>query len=867
MGLRDVRGRAVTAFAVAAVSLVGAPASAAACDARTTLPDKWTRIAAPPFTSGAATMVGYDAADFDVDRLVATNGTAVAASADGGCSWQEAGLPADSTVPELPLGGDSQLANRTITQVRFAGRSSTGVWAIGRTELLVDGNHTAQPRVLYSEDGGRTFESRANGLPTLGRPVAVRGIVAGAAVLLVETMVPATRHSIYLTGNAGQSWVELWNGLPELEDLAVDLLGAADVWAWGEGGAYHGSLVSDRPPALVDALLGVGPVRTVDIALGADGRKEIAVFLTSGTERYVSRDGARTFDREPAPESVQSVSSHGLLPGLRAVSSLTENVLIEPPGGKPVDFSPRDDAVSEVQFVHAVVGRGFPLYAYHPLALYLRIVPFDFVAPPPPPPPPEPPVEVDVEPPVILPEPPSITPERPLVTLRPGERRVVDFRVALPPVPTPLDVFFMTDSTNSMADTIASVQESVQGIVDGLARTGIDAYFGIADFRDYPQGPQNTANYPYKLHRKVGPIDDELEEALEGLRTGGGTTDGDDSALEAIYQAATGAGRTDPLLLRGELIPPGLDAGFRAGAMQVILVASDDGMRHPDAANPGYPGPPIGDVTRALNERGIYLVGIEVTTSSSDTPRPELERLATATGAFAPPEGVDCDGDGGSDLASGEPMVCDFEPSAGGAVADAMVAMLNGIEDLADVDLAVTGPRAVVRAKARLHFADVNVKKPSSYRLPVEFRCGEANLGTDTPVRISARSRGEEIVATTATVRCATPEPPPAAPVIPPLVAAALIPPAPPAPAPNVNPNVNPNLNPNPQLNPNAGFAAQEEQELQLALAHDDWTVADEEYAMTGLAWTAAVAMTGAAAYGLALRRRARPAYVPYRGA
>lgn len=867
MGARFGRGRLVTALAVAAVSLVVTPASGASCSGRQKLPDLWTKIVMPSFPVGGTTLSTYDAADTALGHLVASNGLAVAATKDDGCDWTVATLPADSPLPDLAI-GEAKVVGRTITQVRYGAGSRNAVWALGATEVANNGLVATQPRVLYSADGGTSFAARVMGLPEFGRPIAIRGMGQTNAVLLFHSTTPTSSYSFFSTNDSGRTWSEqpFPGTIPVLADFTVF---GATLWGWGSGGVYQ---IDSRGARRIPDV--TGTVKAVDVSRTFYGGLRISVFLASGAERFVSLDGGVTWGTEPAPESVDSVSSHPGVPGLLALSSIETNVLVEspPPFSRNDDFSPQADNVSDVQWVAERHAKGYPLYAFSALALYQRIVPPDFGPPPPPPPPP---VDVEVKRPKIVPPPPaSIKPTKGVVALKQGQKKVVDYTVSLPPVPTPLDVMFMTDSTGSMARTIASVQEGVQGIVDGLAARGTDLHFGVADFRDYPQTPEQTSNYAYKLHRETGPIDTELEEALQGLTTGGGTTDGDDAALEAMYQAATGAGRKDPLGVRGDLIPPGLGADFRPNAMKVILVATDDEMREPDPAGATYPGPPLATVRQTLVDLGIYLVGIEVRTSSA-TARPELENLATATGAIAPENGVDCDADGSPDLMAGEALVCEFDPRAGSGIADAFVAMLNGIKDLAPIDLTLKGPAKYVTPKGPLHFTDVNVKAPNTFTLPVEYRCTKANAGMEETVRIGAVRDGKEVVSTTATLRCADIPAPPVEvpPLVPPLVVAAIIPPPPPAPVQNPPPNTNPNLNPNPnpQLNPNAGFAAQEEEQLQLALAENDFGVDfDDELAMSALdrtgppvpavAWMAAFAMTSAAAFGMRLARRSTPA-------
>lgn len=891
MGRARVRGRLVAACAVLAATIAVIPAGAAPCADHVALPDQWTMIPSPAFGEGNAAMTTYDVGDVSTRNLVVTNGRVIVSTRDGGCTWTTADLTADRPLPgpDLPLGEGARVVGRTISQVRFASGFTPFVWAIGQTDVAAEGLATSQPRVLLSTDFGTTFAPVTAGLPPFGRPVAIRG-AGQTALLLIRRTAPVADYALYRYD--GTAWSELWTGLSAMEDFVVDSVSPPSrenpaVWLWNSTGAYTGRLSDDAPRLVRDVN---GNVRTVDLLLSGNAPAQVSVYYRSAAERAVSRDGGVRFVREPAPLDVQSVSSYQLIPGVRAISSLETNVLIEAPTRPTgVDFSPRDYNVSDVQFVSTPARAGLPLYAFHATALFLRYVPVTFQPPALPIPEPEDPVDVDVRPPSLTVDRAAIEPRKEVVRLRPGQRKVVDYQVQLPPVPTPLDVFFMTDSTGSMDDTITSVQYGVQDIVDGLAATGISVFFGVADFRDYKNGPSDRSNYPYKRRRAIGPIDTVLAEALESITTGGGNnTGGHDAGLEAIYQAATGAGRPDPVMVGQYLVEPGFGAEFRPNAMKVILVATDDNFRHAsNPASPTYPVPPIETVSQVLQAKGIYLVGLEVDTNSGSA-RPDMERLARDTGAVAPEGGIDCDGDGSAagtaDILAGDPIVCPFDPDAGDTLADAFIGMLAGIKDYAPVDLAVRGPAKVVRPKGRTHFPKINVRAPSSYRLPVEFRCTKETAGTETPVRITAMRAGREIVATTATVECVAPrrpEPPPA-PVVPPALVAAIIPPPPPPPAPvpqaqpNLNPNVNPN--PNPQLNPNAGFAAQEEQEIQLAVAGNDVVFrTQEDLAMTGLdrsgpplpalAWAAAFAMTGAAAYGmhLARRERAAPAYVRHR--
>ncbi|HVF06764.1 MAG TPA: vWA domain-containing protein [Frankiaceae bacterium] len=877
-GARSARARLLAAIAVLAAGAAG-PAGAGDCAGTERLADGWTRIAAPAFGAGLDTLTGYDVSGASPDHLAATNGSAIATSTDAGCTWTLGDLAADAPpVSDLPLGDGVPVVPQSISQVRFGGGAAPAVWAIGQTDVVIDGTTATRPRVLLGQAGGPAFIAVVDGLPPLGRPVAIRGMFGRAAVLLFQTTAPRVEYAFYATTD-GATWQLVWGDQDEQSDFVVDWVspGAFEqpvVWAWSSNGVLMGK-IGELAPRLLPEIN--GNVQTVDLALTGRDPANLHVFFTGAAERSVSDDGGANFTAAPAPVGVRSASSFHLAPGVRALATESD-VLIEAPG-RTVDVSPADANVRDVRFGSPVADRGMPLYAFEPRGLYRRTIPLGLL-------PPRPPagdgggtdVDVDVRDRDANLATAAIEPARAAIRLRPGQRKVVDYRVALPPVPTPLDVFFMTDSTGSMRRTIASVQSGVQGIVDGLAETGISVRFGVADFRDYPRDENDRTNYAYRRLREVGPIDTGLEEALESLRTGGGNyTGGHDAGLEAIYQAATGAGRVD--VLGRQLVQPGFPAGFRPEAMKVVLVATDDNFRLGGPTDPAYPGPSLDLVSKTLRGKGIYLVGLEVDTNSGSA-RTEMERLARDTGAVAPDEGVDCDGDGIADVAGGGPIVCTFDPKAGDTIAGAFVQMLAGIEDYAPVDIALRGADRYVRPLGTQHFPSVNVKAKNAFRLPVEFTCTAENAGTETPLRIVAQRAGEEVGATTATFECVAPDPiepaPPPRPRPPLAVAFVPPPPPPPAPVPNPQPNPNPNPNPqpNPQLNPNAGFATQEEQQVQLALA-DSTLRLDDELAMTGLdragpplpavAWAAAFAMTGAAAFGLHRSRRTgvAPARVP----
>lgn len=800
-----------------AVPATAAPACAVTGAIRTGS-DGWTRIAAPAFSVGGDAMTTYAVDEMRPDRLFATNGVSISSTRDGGCTWTEAALPPEQLAGLGPLGGESGgVVQRRLLDLRLAGVSSSTVWAAALNEVANGATPLVEPRVLVSDDGGRTFTARTTGLPRFGRPVALRvGLTPLTAYLLVQEDVPTSRRTLYLTTNAGSLWTEVATGLPALADFAVDPFRRV-LWGWNDQALFQSAdsgktwqrVQTPAAPVAVD----VAPMFT-------------AIALANGERFDVAAIGVM---RSTVPEHLTSVTA-GSEYGLVAASSVVAGVTVEPPlrvpGRRTVDVTPDDVSLSRLNLAQVTVGGEYVLYGFSPRGIFRRALPYDFAIPPPP----KPVVTVKKR----LPPPPGKPALRPggsLVTLKPGEKRTVPYDLVLPPTPTPLDVYFMTDSTGSMAGAIAAVQASVQDIVDDLTAAGINLHFGVADFRDYPQAPADSTTYPYKRRRAVGPVNDDLADALASITTGGGN--GDDSALEAVYQAVTGAGRTGLTAT----IPPGEDAEFRRDALKVVLVASDDEMRDPSPTEPWNAGPSKEAVIQALVENDVEVVGIRVDSGpGGGNPRPEMEELAEGAGSVAPPGGVDCDGDDEPDIDEGEPLVCDFT-SSDDSIAPAFINMLRGLRDLADVHVGVNGPRDVVRHLGDTTFESVNVKALNTLPVPVEYACTPARYGTDTPVTISGSLRGATLVSTTATVRCLAPRK--AAPVIPPVVpkppppplrAAAVAPPPPPQP----NPNVNPNPNPNPQAQGQGGLAAEENQQHQLALA-DNELPEDEELAFSAL--------------------------------
>lgn len=88
----------------------------------------------------------------------------------------------------------------------------------------------------------------------------------------------------------------------------------------------------------------------------------------------------------------------------------------------------------------------------------------------------------------------------------------------------------------------------------------------------------------------------------------------------------------------------------------------------------------------------------------------DLRAIATATDAFAPAEGVDCDGDGAVDIPEGEPLVCQIA-AAGDGIGDAIIAI---VEAATVVDVSIEIKAGLGDAPINLRGATIPVAIPSA---------------------------------------------------------------------------------------------------------------------------------------------------------
>jgi hypothetical protein len=788
-----------------------------------------------PFTAGSQAIKSWSISQ-TTTPLFATNGLVLMRSTDRGCSWEETWRL--DTVPQP--GTTVTSAESTIEQVHV----SESPLAPGKVFLTVDQlAPVSRPRVFVSNDGGASFSPSERGLETaVGRPedIATAPSNPGTVYLLTDTTgiqrsvlpdglpdelsaVRGVAQALYESLDGGQTWQparnvyagDPWNG------IEIDPLDADQVWLYGDNGAQlatdPGSQAADPVP---------GPIGYVDVWHIGGAPATILATRADEAAVYRSNNGGRDFIWQPLPGIVQSLVSLSAVQQLYATSS---GIFYTQLGSQPANHSPADGR--PVLDLHLTNGAGTEFWGRSETTIERRVFrlpqrrQFDLceeakrlgVTPP------GCGGDLDVAVPCVeTPEPgePALRPASLDIALEPGESRTVHYDFRLPTKGQKLDVFFLIDVSGSMQDAIDGTGLAMTEIVTRLAGSGIDVQFGVGEYRSYTQSP---------VYRRVLDITDDcgaVEEALESLIASGG---GDETQLEALYQVARGQSRPGVNVV----VPAGQDASFRGDATRVIIHTTDEPFSE-GPPNPSYP-----EVAEALNSSQIDQIGVAIEDSFGgsggivgDRPPPSegLSRVAEDTGTVAPEGGVDCTGDGQSDIAEGEPLVCKISPQRARDASAMGPAITNSVRaslEPPDVCWVVPLDNPVV-ADGPGDGCLVDVEDPEQLGFDVTYSCPELHSRKRFSVELAATVDGDRDGLATASVLCKVPpKPDPPEPPIVPFVALPLIPFLPPPPAPPEIPPA-PNPNPNPQPNPQSqaqaqaqgAMAHQEQQQPQLAYVH-----------------------------------------------
>lgn len=890
MRTRSLRLAVATALAVmtgaAGVAANVHAAQPAPCGGNTELAGAgWTAIRVPQLST-VAQVVGVSYAP---DRLYATDGrSTLVRSDDDGCHWTDIS-------PHPPTLGGLGVDSEATEITGIAAPSSSTVQSYLYVAVNVRPTDTlpvslpAQPIVYASASAGIPFTSSTNGLPTIGTITQIAS--PGTAPKSVYAVITAagSNSGVYYSGDGASTW-ERRGSETDLTQLQVNPAVPNQLFAISSNGA----VVSDDGGQSFHTVGGVaGGVSSISVAPGA-GAVQIAAGHAGGHDFDVSLNAGNSWLHLTGPAPSKHVAIGSVLP-LVTVSNNTQFVLetvhhgkavaqeMTPALGPPIDVqlsapTPKGLSIYGIDPTHRVVVRA----TYDPFAGRLVKATLGSVA-----------LLHGV---TVKQFPSTLTSGTRTVLVPAGGHQDVSYQLLMPRTPSPVDVMFLVDTTISEDATIAGVRDALATVVNDLGASGLDVRFGLADFKDYPffwGGNGDDTDYPYKLRGRIGTSAATLQRILAGLKAQGGN-DIPEASLTALYQSTTGAGQK----YGGHyIIRPGMEAGYRAGSLRLAVIATDA----PYHKERDYPTPPWSRVVSALDAAGVHQVGLAVqkTVTNSDNqevPVPgefdsfhDESRMARDTGALAPTGGADCDGNGTTDVPTGAPLVCKIVQQAGVAIPVGGVAsvpsrsivlrkppplhlapviseLAAALPDYRAVTLQVKGaPAGDARVVSNPAAPRVNVRVDQNLGFVVRYSCPAHGKAHSWPLTVTATAGPRALTSIPTTLVCgpAAARRLSVAPLAP-AVVAAVVPPGPPNPPTNVNANANPN----PALNPNAGFATQDEEQPQVALADaEQGPATDEALAMSRRSsnsdaeWMlgAAAVMTAAAA-GYATRTRWRTA-------
>lgn len=349
----------------------------------------------------------------------------------------------------------------------------------------------------------------------------------------------------------------------------------------------------------------------------------------------------------------------------------------------------------------------------------------------------------------------NVSPAGPItLELLPGNSTSRNVQITLPsgglPFYDKIDVFLLMDDTGSFASLAPALAAQASSIVASIQAQlpGVSVAIGVARFEDFggPLGSalysENTTGRPFILSQPIAATSTadftQAFSAALARTTPGSGGDGPEAIIEALYQTATGAGidannngaKSDsgPAGLASTQTSPGSSgdvpafstftpdaanhvlapsgtlggAGFRAGALPIILLATEAGTAYRDeglttitgagrtlplssftsdnsrASVPDYnfdgtpDGAGIQQAVTALNALGAIVVGLGTNDDVSSAPRQLLESLATVTGAFNR-TGQSVNAGTSDTLAPNDPLYFRIDPGNAVSVANILV--------------------------------------------------------------------------------------------------------------------------------------------------------------------------------------------------
>ena len=738
------------------------------------------------------------------ELLLASDGTTLMRSTDGGCSWSEGSF-------EFPLKGTGVEGLPAVSRLLIPEGSSSAL-------AVVDGiGKAALTRIYRSEDLGKTWTEGAGLPPVEG----VRQLVSApddAKVVYAALDVNDAASQgglLYASVDGGATWSQRSTG-EQISSLAVDPTRATELWVTRAGGALQTStdggvtftgvelparpqpLDPENPTTVNEDEQDPGPARQVAVWHTRPSPPVIVVQRAPTRDADIlqtvgSLDGGNTwFDMGAAGLGPASGLLFGNGDSQLYAASGSDSTAHDGPG--LLSFEPGSYQWEDIDTMDLI-----SLKDPHPAreqlgprsgrTIYLRQdlnrggTPDALVRYQPPPPGP---VSVigrrdcgqgEFKPAKVRQDPIGFSPNRLELKLQPGVSTRAELKADIPAVPTPMDVYFLIDNSDSMEPAINGLFCSIEHIMRALPQKGIDTHFGFGVYNDLFETGNQTS---YRRYVDVEEPSERIRSQLRLLTTLGGDHE---PMRTALFQTATGAGLQTQIAnggLAGKRdVAPGQQANFRKDTVKVVMLMADE--PYEDSANEGEPTRE--EAARAIVDKNAQVIGIRVVPFASEQiPNPndndhtpvrllqlqqQLQWFATSTKSLAPEGGVDCDGGGSPDVPAGQPFVCSIdEQGIRGAIDDTLISVLRAVRDEKDVKI-VPAKTGGLDVRVEGGAADkVDVKKPSSLAGTAVITCTADQVGKAFDLRFDVMVGGDKKGTLEGVARCG--DVPVAAPVVPP---------------------------------------------------------------------------------------------------
>ncbi|MDQ1685611.1 MAG: hypothetical protein QOC82_2348, partial [Frankiaceae bacterium] len=472
--------------------------------------DRWVRIAVPKFDSdeGPATITAFSTMPQRKNGLLVTNGKVVKLSVDAGCTWNTVYRSAGLQPPAPGYTSD------VVTQV--VEPSDTAAWLTTYDDV----HGVPHPHVYVGGgigvDGQPTFNQNDVGLPTYGTPVSLvvpfPGL--GEAYLLVDELPDATAAStdaarhLYVTREpnppqsgavAARPWgqIALPSGFPRVQGMARE--SANKLWIWS-GRQYAWATIDSSSSSATQWHTGTaaGTIATIDV----DSSGTVNVIEQTANGGVLAQpNGQGTLVSRLKLPITPTAFAHGTYQNVYAVSGAKGTFGYDHLRHQWVNITPRGGpSFHTMTMAAATTSRVVLGMASDALWRWDTYTNETFIPPPPPPPangkkPTLP--HSDLTKPVL-------TPTKQVVTLAPGAVGKVPVTLLVPPDPTPLDVYFLVDTTASMGPAILGLQRSVLTLSQHIrSQLGTNACFGVGGVKDF----EPTSSYVFQTFLPVSPCD------------------------------------------------------------------------------------------------------------------------------------------------------------------------------------------------------------------------------------------------------------------------------------------------------------------------------------------------------------------------